>query len=316
MPEPPPPDALPPPAGGRRDTAAAANPDSGATGNAARNPDSGVAENTADNYGGGGGPGGRFVPLRGCVNFRDLGGYPGRDGRRVKAGRLFRSDALQDLTPEDAVYLKDGLGLAAIIDLRNTDEAARDGTGLLPGLGLSYAHFPLLDGRGIPPIAERPADGHSNAGPGAAGWGRNRRELVHRLSDIYLWILDNSGGQLAAAVNAIAGRLDRPLVFHCSAGKDRTGMLAALLLELLGVAPEIRAVDYLLTNLAVDGILRRTLKVYPGAHDSVDSVRAQPLAFQQFQDKLRADGGGTESYLRRYGVTDAALARLRGELLA
>ena len=298
MPETPPPGA--PSAGGLSgDDDAAANTNSGLAGNAI----AGYA-------------GGRFVPLQGCVNFRDLGGYPGLGGRRVQAGRLFRSDALQDLTPDDASILQDRLGLAAIIDLRNTDEAARDGVGLLPGLGLDYAHFPLLDGRGFPPIAGHPADGNPGPGQSGAGWGRPRSDIVQRLADTYLWILDNSGGQLAAAVNAIAARLGRPLVFHCSAGKDRTGMVAALLLELLGVAPEIRAVDYLLTNLAVDGILRRTLKVYPGAHDTADSIRAQPLAFQQFQDKLRAEWGGAESYLRRYGVTDATLGRLRRELLA
>lgn len=301
MPETPPP-GTPPPAG-------LSGEDDDAPANA--NTDSGLAGNAIAGY-----AGRRFVPLRGCVNFRDLGGYPGLGGRRVQAGRLFRSDALQDLTPDDASILKDRLGLASIIDLRNTDEAARDGVGLLPGLGLDYAHFPLLDGRGFPPIAGRPADGETGPGPSRAEWGRRRSDIVQRLTDTYLWILDNSGGALAAAVNAIAARLDRPLVFHCSAGKDRTGMVAALLLELLGVAPEIRAVDYLLTNLAVDGILRRTLKVYPGAHDTADSIRAQPLAFQQFQDRLRAEGGGAESYLRRYGVTDATLAQLRRELLA
>lgn len=298
MPETPPPGA-PPPAGLSGDADAAANADSGLAGNAV----AGYA-------------GGRFVPLRGCVNFRDLGGYPGLGGRRVQAGRLFRSDALQDLTPDDASILKDRLGLASIIDLRNTDEAARDGVGLLPGLGLDYAHFPLLDGRGFPPIAGRPADGETGPGPRRAEWGRPRSDIVRRLADTYLWILDNSGGALAAAVNAIAARLNRPLVFHCSAGKDRTGMVAALLLELLGVAPEIRAVDYLLTNLAVEGILRRIRRMQPDSHATSQSLRAQPLAFQQFQDKLRAEGGGAENYLRRYGVTDATLARLRRELLA
>ena len=300
MPETPPPGA--PAAGGLSgDDDAAAN----------AHTDSGLAENAIAGY-----AGGRFVPLQGCVNFRDLGGYPGLGGRRVQAGRLFRSDALQDLTPDDASILKDRLGLAAIIDLRNTDEAARDGVGLLPGLGLDYAHFPLLDGRGFPPIAGRPADGHPAPGQSGAGWGRPRSDIVERLADTYLWILDNSGGQLAAAVNAIAARLGRPLVFHCSAGKDRTGMVAALLLELLGVAPEIRAVDYLLTNRAVDGILRRIRRMQPHSHATNQSLRAQPLAFQQFQDRLRADFGGAESYLRRYGVTDATMGRLRRELLA
>lgn len=300
MPETPPPGA-PSAAGSSGDADAAAN----------AHTDSGLAGNAIAGY-----AGGRFIALQGCVNFRDLGGYPGLSGRRVQAGRLFRSDALQDLTPDDAALLQDRLGLAAIIDLRNTDEAARDGVGPLPGLGLDYAHFPLLDGRGFPPIAGHSADGNPGPGQSRAKWGRPRSDIVQRLSDTYLWILDNSGGQLAAAVNAIAARLDRPLVFHCSAGKDRTGMVAALLLELLGVAPEIRAVDYLLTNLAVDGILRRIRRMQPDSHATSQSLRAQPLAFQQFQDRLRAEGGGAESYLRRYGVTDATMARLRRELLA
>ena len=236
----------------------------------------------------------RWLSMQGCVNFRDMGGYRNREGQTVRWRRLFRSDALQDLTPADARFAIGELNIGLVVDLRNSDEAERDGLGPLPDLGADYRHFPLLEERGFPPFTGG--------------------DVVERLSSTYQWLIHNSGPRVAEAVNAIA-EAEGAAVFHCSAGKDRTGLLAALILEVLGVDSETIASDYLLTNEALEGILRRIKVMQPHASPTTQSLAAQPAAFQGFQETLHREYGGAESYLCRHGVSDETLERLRRNLL-
>ena len=237
----------------------------------------------------------RWLPIQGCANFRDLGGYRNGDGQTVRWRRLFRSDALQELTSEDSRLAIHELNIELVVDLRNTNEAERDGRGPLPELGAEYRHFPLLEGRGIPPFTGG--------------------DVVERLSATYLWLIQNSGLLIAEAVNTIGAADGKGVVFHCSAGKDRTGMLAALILEVLGVDAEIIGADYLLTNDAIEGILRRIKAMENNNTATTQSLAAQPAAFKRFQDTLHQEYGGAESYLRRHGVTGETLDRIRSNLL-
>ena len=237
----------------------------------------------------------RWLPIEGCVNFRDLGGYRNSQGQTVRWRRLFRSDALQDMTPSDAVYAMEELGIRLVVDLRNPDEAERDGRGPLPGLGATYTHHPLLLERGFPPFTGG--------------------DVVERLSSTYQWLIHNSGPRVADAVNAITDANGSAVVFHCSAGKDRTGLLAAMMLEVLGVDAETIRADYLLTNEAVEGILRRIKAMQPDASPTTQSLAAQPLAFQVFQDTLRGEYAGAKAYLQRHGLSSESLERLRSNLL-
>lgn len=241
----------------------------------------------------------RWLPVPGCVNFRDLGGYRGGDGQTVRWRRLYRSDALQDIPADAAGYVTGELGVGLVVDLRNSDEARRDGCGPLPELGVQYRHFPLLEERGFPPFTGG--------------------DVVARLTATYQWLIHHSGPRVAAAVTALAdadaAADGGAAVFHCSAGKDRTGLLAALLLEVLGVAPATVQADYLLTNQAVDGILRRIRAMQPQASPTVQSLAAPAAAFQSFQDTLRREYGGAEAYLRGHGVRPETLSKLRGGML-
>ena len=236
----------------------------------------------------------RWLPMQGCVNFRDLGGYGNSQGQTVRWRRLFRSDALQDMTAADAALAVNELNIGLVIDLRNSDEAERDGRGPLPGMGAEHRHFPFLEERGFPPFTGG--------------------DVVERLSSTYQWLIHNSGPRVAQAVNAIAAA-ESGVVFHCSAGKDRTGLLAALILEVLGVDAETIAADYVLTNEAVEGILRRIKAMQPHASPTTQSLAAQPVAFQGFQDTLQREYGGAEAYLRRHGVSGETLECLRSNLL-
>ena len=237
----------------------------------------------------------RRLPMLGCVNFRDLGGYSSRSGKTVRWRRLFRSDALQDMTPNDVGIAVDELNIGLVVDLRNSDEATRDGKGPLPSMGAEYMHFPLLEERGFPPFTGG--------------------DVVERLSDSYQWLLHNSGPRVAGAVTAIAATGGSPAVFHCSAGKDRTGLLAALILEVLEVDSDTIREDYILTNQVVEGILRRIQAMQPQATPTTQSLSAQPVAFRRFQDSLQEEYGGAEAYLRKHGVSADTLNSLRRNLL-
>ncbi len=246
----------------------------------------------------------RWLPMQGCANFRDLGGYPNSRGQTVRWRHLFRSDALQELTPADANLCLTELNIGLVVDLRNPDEVERDGRGPLPGLGACYRHIPFLEGRGIPPFTGG--------------------DVVERLSATYQWLIHNSGPRVAEAVNAIAASVHLEpakgagrgaVVFHCSAGKDRTGMLAALILEILAVPPETIKDDYLLTNLVIEDVLRRIMAMERNNTATVQSLSAQPAAFQGFQDTLHNEYGGAEAYLRRHGVSIETLESLRNNLL-
>ena len=244
----------------------------------------------------------RWLPIEGCANFRDLGGYLNRDGQTVRWRRLFRSDALQEMTQSDSRFAIQDLNIGLVVDLRNPNEAERDGRGPLLDLGADYRHVPLLEGRGIPPFTGG--------------------DVVERLSATYQWLIHNSGPRVAEAVNAVAASLrSEPaegrgaVVFHCSAGKDRTGMLAALILEVLGVDTEAISADYILTNEVIEGILRRIKAMENNNTVTTQSLSAQPAAFQGFQDTLQQEYGGAESYLRKHGVAGETLERLRTSLL-
>ena len=237
----------------------------------------------------------RWLPIQGCANFRDLGGYRSSNGQTVRWRRLFRSDALQELTPEDSRFAMEELNIGLVVDLRNSNEAQRDGRGPLPELGAEYRHFPFLEGRGIPPFTGG--------------------DVVERLSSTYQWLIHHSGSLVGEAVSAIGAADGKGVVFHCSAGKDRTGMLAALILEVLGIDWETIEADYLLTNKAIEGILRRIRAMENNSTATVQSLAAQPAAFKKFQDTLHQEYGGAESYLRRHGVTEETLEQLRRNLL-
>ena len=182
----------------------------------------------------------RLVPLAGASNFRDLGGYPTTHGGATRWGRLFRSDTLHELTQDDLTVLRD-LGLASIVDLRTAAELDRTGRGLLGAEPVSYLHLSVIDedggeSRGIP----APADD----------------DLANR----YLWYLEIGRDALVQALTMVGDASSYPLVFHCAAGKDRTGVLAALVLEIVGVEREVIMEDYVLTASRMELILTRLLR--------------------------------------------------------
>ena len=238
----------------------------------------------------------RFIDLQGCVNFRDIGGYRNRQGQTVAWRKVFRSDSLHLMTDEDIRLVYQTLGVVTLIDLRNSTEAQRDeGRSSLP-TSVNCRHVPFLEQHGI-----RPFD------PGD--------DPAARLVDIYLWILANSGHLIAEALTTLAEDANLPALFHCTAGKDRTGVLAAMILSILNVDEEQIMADYTLTNQTMDR-LYPLLRSIPGNEERPRaSFEAQPKAMEAVLEALGNDYGGAEEYALAHGVGTANIHKLRASLL-
>lgn len=222
------------------------------------------------------------------VNFRDLGGLPAAGGT-VREGVLFRSDSIAYATAGDAERLVDGFGLATIIDLRGEYEVSQLGRGPFAGRPVGYVSAPIADVTG-----------------------------AAELSGHYLAMLTEKGEILASMVRLLGEPGALPAVFHCEAGCDRTGVLAAVVLSLLGVDEEEIAADYALTAPAMPEIHARVRRVTqqlglpprvvidwaPEAHMMADTLK---LARERW--------GSVREWALVHGLTEADLDALRAALV-
>jgi hypothetical protein len=244
----------------------------------------------------------RLVALEGSFNFRDLGGYPARDGRTVRWGRLYRSDALHELTPADVAVLR-RLGLRTVIDLRTERELARSGRGPLGPEGLAFHHLAV--------VQEEAASGRT---PGGATVGESIAAPAPSGDDLaerYLWYLEVGGGAIARALTLLGSADHYPLVFHCAAGKDRTGVLAALVLDIVGVDRRAIVADYVITAERIQLILERW-KAEPGFAERMAKVppsrfSVEAPTMEGFLDGVASRYGGARAWAIGAGVPEATL---------
>ena len=235
----------------------------------------------------------RSLALAGASNFRDLGGYAGQDGRRVRWRRLFRSDHLAALTAQDVQTLA-GLGLARAVDLRGQQESAAQSYALPE---LRYLPLPIE-----PTVVQRAKE---MAQAGQAITAPVARQLMR---ETYRAFVADNQAQFAALFDYLL-QDDSPLVFHCTAGKDRTGFAAALILQALGVSQDLILQDYLLTN----GLYRRPQQLAGTAPQEVLEViwSVQSDFLAAAFDTIDQDYGGLPRYLsQQLKVSEAARARL------
>jgi protein-tyrosine phosphatase len=243
----------------------------------------------------------RRIPLTACFNFRDLGGLETAGGRRVRSGVLFRADTLHRLTADDLDVLR-GLGLRTVIDLRTRSEIDDHGRVALADGEVAYHHLPMID--------EIWADGPDLDADGPV-------PLPATLGEGYVRMLEYGGPATATAIRLLAGRATLPAVFHCTAGKDRTGVLAALVLGQLGVPDEVIAEDYALTELAVVGT-----RAWLEANDPGILGRLPDWAWEApaeimlaFLAQIRAEHGSIPSLLASLGLDRSTLDALAATLL-
>ena len=238
------------------------------------------------------------MALEGLHNFRDLGGYPTTDGRRVRTGRVFRSDALHRMTEADVATVR-GLGIVSVIDLRAPDEVAHVGTGRIDELGARYRNLPT-----------RPAVLSADAPPGD----------VTSAPERYFGYLSEGPAAFAGVVEMLADPGNAPAVLFCNAGKDRTGVTAAMVLGLLGVPDSVVADDYARTQDALDAIHAASRRDYPVDVKAWRNL-SPDMRFARAETMLELLGlvgirlGGWGSYLASLGVGPDTVAAMRESLL-
>jgi protein-tyrosine phosphatase len=253
--------------------------------------------------------------LEGAPNFRDLGGYRSRDGRRVRHGVVFRSETLAHLTPDDVERLR-ALGVRRVADLRSPAERGRNPSRWPAGAEPEILNVDVtVDVRAgneelLALLREDPSE-HGALRLMRANYRHLPRAFEPALAGIFAALADPDRGL--------------PFVFHCTAGKDRTGFLAAMLLTALGVARDEVERDYAATMEHSD-----VPRLVQGAADYLASefgapperavvealVAARPVYLAAAFDELDERYGGVDAYLERVGRLDSPRrARLRDALL-
>jgi protein-tyrosine phosphatase len=222
----------------------------------------------------------RHIPLAGTYNIRDLGGYETRTGRQTRWHRLLRADSLHNLRSEARDELLE-LGVKTVIDLRNADELEQSPNPFANHDGVKYLNVPLF-----------------------AGLSRADTQPTS-LIQIYQTALEHSQDEFRTVLRLVA-ESDGVTLFHCTAGKDRTGLIAALLLGVLEVSNEQIVQDYALTSSYIQPLLE-TLRedAIAKGHDLAwynQLLTSEPSTMQVTLKHLETHYGGVQGYLEMLGL--------------
>lgn len=235
----------------------------------------------------------RHLPFDGLDNVRDVGGLPLRDGGTTAHGVLLRSAALRAATPQDVRRLVDEHGVRVVLDLRTPQEVERDGPTALAEAGVETVELTFVrDDRDHLPRT-----------------GEDTDPLLRN----YLGYLGDHPSNVVEAVRRVAR--NAPALAHCAAGKDRTGVLVALVLDAVGVEREAVVADYALSAVNVEAMFRRWTTA-AGVDMPEDLTPHLPRAevMEQVLAHLDEEYGGAAGWLAANGLTDAELAELRERL--
>lgn len=244
----------------------------------------------------------RHIPFDGIYNFRDLGGYRTREGQTVQWRQMFRSGELQHMTEDDAMRIKEEIRLASVLDLRSTKEMERHGIGRIPELRVSHNSIPFMGNPGSEQTLKR-------------------FKASLNMGEFYLYLFKHTkiGLRVSEALEMISRPENRPLVFHCVGGKDRTGVLAAIILSILGVSDTDIIDDYALTEKHMPGLISRISNdpqraaLFKKLPHFVADASTEAMAF--FLAGVQQEFGSITGMMKSYGVSNALIHRLKSTLL-
>lgn len=245
----------------------------------------------------------REIKLEGAFNVRDLGGLSTDDGRSLTPGLVYRGDALGSLTPEDHRVITEDLGVKTVIDLRTIEEAGGDG---------------LQDARTFPELT---VFNFSIVPEGRIGREPFPSNEPEKLAERYVENMEEGLEAIRDAlveISASAGR-GEPVLFHCQAGRDRTGLLSALLLKSIGIADEDVIADYVASNRNATDVTKRLLEnpLYANGADKPDEapVLLQPETMKFFLNLIETRYGGIERWAESAAIPPEVVASLRETLV-
>ncbi|QYN36862.1 tyrosine-protein phosphatase [Pseudonocardia sp. DSM 110487] len=236
----------------------------------------------------------RWLALEGLDNIRDVGGLPLRGGGSTRRGVLLRSASLRYCTPSDITHLVEEFGLRLVLDLRTQRERERH----VSPVALAEAGIETV------PLSFIPEDGRELP---------ETEDDVDPLTHIYLGYLRDRADNVVTAVRRLAAA--GPTLVHCAAGKDRTGVFVALVLDAVGVERDAVVADYALTGERLEALFRRWTAASgePMPADLTPHLpRAEAMA--AVLDHLDAEHGGAAGWLLAHGLEEDVLARLRERL--
>ncbi|WP_376740216.1 tyrosine-protein phosphatase [Listeria booriae] len=251
----------------------------------------------------------RTIPLEGCFNFRDLGGYVNTAGKTVKWGKLYRSSLLTNITEKDKDTLEK-LGVSWICDLRSTSEIAAKPT---PALAhIKNRHIPIGTAKNESTESQKidiPDD---------------HRVYEPLMGESYRVFVQSKDG-FREIFNDIIEKEEVPFLFHCTAGKDRTGVLGALLLKLLDIPENTILADYELTNQYADNILgemQGLVNAFSNSEKKIDLENFRPMAearpayLEIAFDEMQKEYGSVDAYLEKgIGITPTEKAKFQTMML-
>lgn len=244
----------------------------------------------------------RRIGLEHVHNFRDLGGYPAGDGKATKWNTLFRSDGLYRLRSTEDISRVQQLQLRSVIDLRTKRE--QDDQGIFPtaDISVTFHHLSIID----------------------VTWSDSETPEITDPVEFLVWgyrdMLEIGATRFAEAMRVLAQATSLPAVFHCAAGKDRTGVLAALILASLGVDDEHICADYGLTKDAMERWTTWAKQYQPQLAERFATMppvflAADPEAMKIILEDLHSKYGSVSNYVREIGVEQETIASLKHLLL-
>ncbi len=244
----------------------------------------------------------RHIQIEGTYNLRDIGGYLAQD-KETQWSRFYRSDALHNLSSEAQKALLD-LGVRTIIDLRGASELQTAPNVFAENPRVRYINVPLFNELYV--TAREHADTSATKPP-------------ENLLTVYKLAVDRCQNGMRSVFESMADEDAGAVLVHCTAGKDRTGIIIALLLQLAGVPASIIAEDYAATALHIESILEDLRK---GAQEQGQDMEryeqmllAEPQAMLEFLSYVEQTYGGAEAYLLEIGITSTQIDSLRKKLV-
>jgi protein tyrosine/serine phosphatase len=248
----------------------------------------------------------RILAWEACYNAREIGGYPTEDDRRTRWRALVRTDNLYRLTPEGQAALRD-YGVRTVIDLRFAQEIEREAN--------PFAEQQVSDEKAVPryfnlPVID-PDDEEAKAATAAA----------ESMLGEYIIILESSKERIAAVIKAVAAGLQAGgVLVHCHGGKDRTGIIVALLLSLVGVPREIIIEDYAMSEIRLEvphsAWLEKQIEARGEPMERPRWMYSLPETMQGTLEYLDKEYGGPAGYLGSIGVAPDEMEAIREHLLA
>jgi len=245
----------------------------------------------------------RLVQMEQVHNFRDLGGYPTASGATTKWRTLFRADGLHRLRAAADIEIVQTFGLKSVIDLRTKREQQEQGVFPLDDIEVDFHHVSIVD----------------------ATWSDSKEtpqidDPVEFLVWGYRDLLEIGSEKFALAMRILSDQENVPAVFHCAAGKDRTGVLAALILSTVGVSDDIICADYGLTQRSIEKTISWAKLHYPEMATRWTEINpvylaAEPQAMQVILNDLVSAHGSVINYVRSLGVSESEIQSLSALLL-